>query len=218
MIGSMHRGRDVGDNMKLNEALSELRKFEKKKFDQSIDLIVNLKKIDPKRDQLSLVVNLPHVFKTKKVCGFMTKKSGIIDVIGEPDFVGYKDKKSLKNLVKKYDFFVASAPLMPKVASVFGKVLGPAGKMPSPQMGMLTTEDDKAVKEILEKISRSVKIRLKEASIKLTVGKESSKDEDIIQNIKSVYSAIENALPKKKENIRNVMIKLTMTKPVKVEV
>ena len=204
--------------MKLHESLQELRKSEKKKFDQTVELIINLRKIDPKRDQLNLVITLPHKFKEKKVCAFLTKKSTLVETITEPEFPRYKDKKELKNLVKRYDYFIASAPLMGKVATVFGKILGPAGKMPSPQLGVLMTDDEKAIKDSLEKISKSVKIRLKEPSLKIMVGKESSKDEDIIENIKIVYSAIENALPKKKENVRNVMIKFTMSKAIKTEV
>ena len=204
--------------MKIQEALAELRNTEKKKFDQSVDLIINLKGIDMKRDQLNIIVNVPHKIKDKKVCAFLKEKSKVIDTITEPEFIKYKDKKPLKNLVNEYDFFIAIAPLMPKVAAAFGKILGPAGKMPSPQLGMLNQETDIEIKKTLDKISTALKIRMKEASIKLSVGKESMKDEQIIENIKAVYSAVENALSKKKDNIRNVMVKLSMTKPIKTEI
>ena len=204
--------------MKIEEALIELRKIEKRKFDQSIDLIINLKSIDLKRDQLNIVVNIPHKSKDKKICAFLNVKSKIIDSVTEPEFQKYKDKKTLKNLVNKYDYFIAFAPLMPKVATVFGKILGPAGKMPSPQLGMIIHETDDEVKKAINKISTSLKIRLKEASIKVGVGKEDMDDKKIIENVKSIYASVENTLPKKRENIRNIMIKLSMTKPIKVEV
>ena len=51
----------------------------------------------------------------------------------------------MKKLVKKYDFFLASGPNMPAVATTFGKVLGPVGKMPSPQLGILPSEDEKMI-------------------------------------------------------------------------
>ena len=148
----------------------------------------------------------------------MTKKYDSVHTVTEPEFQKYKDQKALKELVKSYDFFIASAPLMPKVATVFGKVLGPAGKMPSPQLGVLMQENEKTIEEVLKKISNSMKLRAKEASIKLPVGKENMKDEEIIENIDSVYKGIVNVLPNKKENVKNVMIKLTMGKPVKVEI
>ena len=204
--------------MKIEEALIELRKIEKRKFDQSVDLIINLKSIDLKRDQLNIVVNIPHKSKDKKICAFLNVKSKIIDSVTEPEFQKYKDKKTLKNLVNKYDYFIAFAPLMPKVATVFGKILGPAGKMPSPQLGMIIHETDDEVKKAINKISTSLKIRLKEASIKVGVGKEDMDDKKIIENVKSIYASVENTLPKKRENIRNIMIKLSMTKPIKVEV
>ena len=203
--------------MKLQEALAEIRKTEKRNFDQTIDLIINLKGIDLKRDQLNLVITIPHKIKDKKVGAFLKERSKVIDTITEPEFVKYKDKKPMRNLVKKYDYFIAVAPLMPKVAMAFGKILGPAGKMPSPQLGIINNETDAEIKKTLDKIDTSLKVRLKEASIKLSIGKESMKDEAIIENIKSVYSTIENALSKKKDNVRTVMIKFTMGKPVKVE-
>lgn len=204
--------------MNVKEALEEIRKQEKRKFEQSIDIIVNLRGVDVKKDNIAAVVNLPHKVKDKKVCAFLSKKNSAVDTITEPEFVKYKDKKPLKNLVKDYDFFIASAPLMPKVATTFGKVLGPAGKMPSPQLGVLMQENDEAIKVLLEKIAKSVKIRAKEPSIKLIIGKESMEDEKIAQNIDAVYNGIVNALPNKKENLKNVMIKKTMGKPLKVEI
>jgi len=204
--------------MELKKAIEELRKNEKRNFEQSIDLIINLRRIDVKRDNISAVISIPHKVKEKKVCGFFAKKTELVKTIAPADFGRYSDKKMLKNLVKEYDFFIASAPLMPQVATAFGKVLGPAGKMPSPQLGVLMKEDDSTIKMLLEKISKSVKIRVKEASIKLIIGKESMTDEQIADNIKALYEGIVNALPTKKDNVKNVMIKTTMSKPIKVEI
>ena len=204
--------------MELKQALAELRKLEKRKFDQVIDLIVNLRGVDLKKDNISAIITIPNKVKDKSVCGFLTKKSELVKTITHPEFIGYKDKKMLKNLVKNYDFFIAAAPLMPSVATTFGKVLGPAGKMPSPQLGILMVENDAKIQAEIDKISKSIKVRAKEASIKVSVGKESMKDEEISANIEAVYNGIVNALPTKKENVKNVMIKLTMSKPLKIEI
>lgn len=203
--------------MELKEAIKELRKNEKRKFVQGIDLIVNLKGVDPKRDNVSGIIVIPHEFKKKKICGFLANKSNVVDSITQPEFARFKDKKELKILVKKYDFFIANAKLMPAVATTFGKVLGPAGKMPSPQLGVLMQEDENSIKALVQKISSSIKVRLKEASIKVSVANESMSDENIAKNIETVYNGIVNILPTKKENVRNVMIKLTMSKPIKAE-
>src|SRR3989338_2464047 len=203
--------------MKLEEALLEIRKQEKRKFEQSIDLIINLKKFDVKKNTINLFANLPHRIKDKRICGFIESKTNLINTIPKAEFSRYNDKKKLKNLIKDYDFFIASAPNMPSVATTFGRVLGPAGKMPSPKLGILVSENEKEIGNLIEKINNVTRVQAKEPSIKIIVGKEKMKDEAIIENIKSIYQAVLNELPNKKEQIRSVMIKLTMGKPVKVE-
>lgn len=205
------------------KALQIIRKQEEEKhkktnFDQSVDLIINLRDIDLKRTSLNFLIALPHKVKEKKVAGFLEKKSGIIDTITKLEFDNFKDKKSLKKLIKEYDFFIANAKLMPAVASTFGRVLGPAGKMPSPQMGVLTSEDENSIKRVMEKIDSVIKVRAKEPSIKLAIGKQSSKDEEIAENAFFVFDEILKNLPKQKENLKSVLIKFTMSKPVKVEI
>ena len=203
--------------MELKQALEELRKSEKRNFEQSIDLVINLKGIDIKRDNISIVIPIPYKVKEKKVCGFLTKKSELVKTITQPDFAKYKDKKMLKNLIKDFDFFIASASLMPSVATTFGKILGPVGKMPSPHLGVLMKEDDDSIKQLLDKIEKSVKVRVKEPSVKISIGKENMSDAQILANIDAVYQGLINALPTKKENVKNIMLKLTMSKPIKVE-
>lgn len=208
----------MAETPKLKEALAELRKSPERKFDQSVELIINLKGVDMKRDQVNAVVKIPNKVKDKNVCGFLNEKSKFIKTITEPEFKKYSDKKELKKLVNEFDYFIAVAKLMPKVATTFGKVLGPVGKMPSPQLGMINDETEDNIKRELDKISTSLKIRLKEASIKVMVGKISMDDDKIIENAQSVYKAVENALPKKRDNVKNVLVKLTMSKPIKAEV
>jgi len=203
----------------LKQALEELRKENnKRKFDQSVDLVMNLKGIDLKRDNISLIINVPHKIKDKKVCGFLTKKNDLVKTITKLEFQKFKDKAALRELVEEFDFFIAHASLMPSVAKTFGKALGPAGKMPSPQLGIVTQETPEVIQALLDKIGKSIKIRVKEASIKVSAGKESMKDEDIISNINAISKAVINGLPNKIENLKNVNIKLTMSKPVEVNV
>jgi large subunit ribosomal protein L1 len=203
--------------MELKKALEEIRRGEERKFEQSIDLIVNLRKFDIKKNSINTFIILPHKIKDKKICGFLETKTNLIDIIPKANFIGYKDKKSIKKLVKKYDFFVASAPLMPAVATTFGRILGPAGKMPSPKLGIIMGESENNIKEVIKKINNTIRVQTKEPSIKIIIAREKMKDDDILENIKSAYNSIINELPNKKENIKSVMIKLTMGKPVKVE-
>ena len=201
----------------LKEALVELRKTEERKFVQTVDFIVNLQKFDLKKTPISLLVKLPHKSKDKKVAGFFETKSQFVDTITESEFKNYGDKTSLKHLVRKYDFFIAQAKLMPKVATVFGKVLGPSGKMPSPQLGILLNADEKSIAEVKEKINTSLKIKLKEASVKLPVGKQNMKDSELVDNAMAIYNELLKHLPKERDNVKNIEIKFTMTKPIKVD-
>jgi len=202
----------------LKKSLEELRKGKERKFDQTVDLIVNLQKFDVKKNQVNIFVNVPHTVKEKKIAGFLETKNANIETITQSEFKNYKDKTQLKHLVKKYDFFIAQASLMPKVATTFGRALGPVGKMPSPQLGIIVDADDKTIEELKKKINNSVKIRTKESSVKLAVGKQSMKDEELIENIMVIYNAILKELPRDKENIKNIELKFTMTKPRKVQV
>lgn len=204
--------------MKIEEALASLRTAEKRKFKQTVDLIVNLKGIDLKRQAISLIVPLPNKIKDKSVCAFLEAKNTAVKTITKPEFDAYKEKKALKSLVQDYDFFIANAKLMPAVAAAFGKALGPSGKMPSPQLGVVTDESPASISALMDKISKAVKIRAKEPSIKIAVGNEGMTDAQIAQNIQAVYAALVAILPTQKENVKDVLVKYTMGKPIKVEI
>jgi len=203
---------------KFLRAIEQLRKTEKKiKFDQTIDLIVNLKNFNVKKDSFTSFVQVPNKVKDKKVAGFLEKKSDLVETITKAEFPGFKEKKDIKKLVKHYDFFMANAKLMPAVATDFGRALGPAGKMPSPQLGIVPVETPEAIKAVLAKINSSVRVRVKDPSVKVGIGKESLTNDQILKNITAVYGKIVEGLPKKEENVRSVLIKLCMDKPIKVE-
>jgi large subunit ribosomal protein L1 len=202
----------------LQKALAELRKTEERKFNQTVDLIINLQKFDIKKDQINLFVSVPHKIKDKKIAAFLEVKNNNIDSILKSDFGRYANKNELKKLVNKYDFFISQASLMPVVATTFGRALGPAGKMPSPQVGIMMNPTDREINELKNKINSSIKIRTKEASIKIPIGKQNMKDEEIIDNILSVYAAVLKALPKGNDNLKNIEVKFTMTKPQKIRI
>ena len=140
---------EIKDSIK--QALEELRKNEKKKFNQTVDLIINLQKFDIKKETVNIFVPVPHKIKDKRVCAFLESKNPAVDTITKFEFKKYENKKEAKKLAKNYDFFIAEASLMPSVATTFGKVLGPSGKMPSPQIGVLMNTDEKTIKEVMNK-------------------------------------------------------------------
>lgn len=199
--------------MKIKEALVELRKEKKRKFVQTLDLIVNLKNFDVRKEALNTFVSVPNG-EGKKLAGFLMKRSKLINSITEADFVKYRDLKDIKKLAKKYDAFIAVAPMMAKVATKFGRVLGPVGKMPSPQAGIIPKEDDEMIKMMIGKMNKSIRVRNKEMAIKLGIGKESMGDDLLVENVEAVIQGLEKLLPRGKDNVREVLVKWTMSKPV----
>ncbi len=200
----------------LKKALTELRKLKERKFDQTVDLIINLQKFEVKKSNVNIFVNVPHKIKDKRIAGFLEVKNENVETITPNEFKKYSEKSQIKNLINSNDFFIAQASLMPKVATTFGRALGPSGKMPSPQLGIIMDANEKTINELKTKINTSIKIKVKEPSIKIPIGKQSMEDKDIIENILVVYNTLLKTLPRNKENIKNIEIKFTMTKPQKI--
>ncbi|HIJ11705.1 TPA: hypothetical protein HA278_06615 [Candidatus Woesearchaeota archaeon] len=126
----------------VQKALAELKKQPKRQFSQSYDMVINLKNIMIKSNPVDFFVTLhyPKGKKVKVACfgGLALSeeaKKHCDLLISEEDFPKYKDPKVAKKLAQQYDYFVAQATLMPKIAAAFGKVLGVRGKMPNPKLG-----------------------------------------------------------------------------------
>lgn len=206
--------------MKFKEALQELRNTsEKRKFDQTLDLVINLKNFDPQKETVNTFVLLPFPAKNKKIAAFLDtiKKFDAVPLIITKESMDKITPKDMKKYAKEHDFFIASAKLMPQVAAKFGKSLGTTGKMPDPKIGsVLMQENETALKETVEKLKKTVKIKSKERSLKIPLAKESMTDEQILENIDKTFKAVIQALPKKEINVRNVMLKFTMSKSIKV--
>lgn len=196
-----------------------------KKFSQSVDLIINLMGLDIKKNdqQVDFFLTLPHSKgKSNKVCGLVgpelhdEAKKTLDKAIESHDFAEYKDVKKIKALAKEYDFFIAQANIMPQVATVFGKVLGPRGKMPNPKAGCVVPP--KAVLgPVKERLERTVRVSAKTSlSIKLSVGVETQDPKEIAANIDAIYNELVHHVPQGKHNVKNMLLKLTMGKPVKL--
>ena len=205
----------MAEKLKTEVALKELRTQDKRKFVQTVDLIINLQNFDVRKESLNTFVSLPFPSE-KKICGVLTRRTPLIDTILKDDFDKFKTEADIKRLAKKYDFFIAAAPLMAPLATKFGRVFGPMSKMPSPQAGIIVKDDDETVKAMYEKMQKVIRVKNKEMAIKLPVGKEDMKDSDLKENIEAILASLEKVLPRGKENIREVIIKFTMSKPVVV--
>jgi large subunit ribosomal protein L1 len=200
--------------MELNDVLKELKAEKKRKFTQTVDLVVNLQNFDVRKEALNTFLNVPNPME-KKIGAFLTKKSKVVPTITEMDFDKYKELKDIKKLAKEYDFFIAVAPMMSKIATKFGRVFGPLGKMPSPQAGIIPQDSDDVVEKMVEKMKGVIRVRNKEMSIKVAVGKEDMDANKISENVEAVLKQLEAKLPRGRDCIKNVLLKFTMTKPIK---
>jgi large subunit ribosomal protein L1 len=204
-----------------------------RKFDESIDLIVNLKGLnlkDPK-NRIDEEFVLPHkiLFDKKVPACFIAsgdmqlnaKKLGY-EVLDEEALEEFdkSSKKEKKKLVKKYKFFITEQNLMRSVARYLARFLGPLGKMPKPSpkgYGIIREQDN--LEDILERHRRIVKIRMRQQPlIQLKVGKKSMDINQIAENVESVVKHIAEQLPSKWNSVKSIYIKTSMGKPVKVGV
>lgn len=216
------------DKSKVLEVIKKLKADSKKrKFTQSFDLVVTLKGLDMKKadDQVDLFLMLPYSRgKKAKICalsGAETKEEAtkVCDkVILDDDFEKYaKDKKAAKVLADEYDYFIAQANMMTKVAAAFGKVLGVRGKMPNPKIGSIFPPKA-ALRPVYDKLQKTVRIQAKTAPMmQLMVGMETQKDEEVAENIMAAYTNLVSHLKGEINNVKQVLLKLTMSKPVELD-
>ncbi len=208
-------------------AIEQLKKNSpKRKFTQSYDFIINLKDLDLKvpEQQVELWIQLPHTTgREVKVCALVSgelaesaKKNCNFTIINE-EFKQYAtDKKKLRKLAEEYDYFVAQANIMQDIAKTFGRVLGPRGKMPNPKAGCVVPPNANLA-QLVERLKKTVKVSAKtQASIKAIVGNEKMSDDQVIDNIVSIHSHVVHALPQEDKNIKNLLLKFTMSAPIKV--
>jgi large subunit ribosomal protein L1 len=215
------------DKKQILESLKYAKELsQKRNFKQTIELIINLKGLDLKKpeQQVDLFVSL-HKPRGKdiKICALVgpelqaNAKEACDNVVMLDDFTKLsKDKKAVKKLANEYDFFIAQANIMPKVAAAFGRVLGPKGKMPNPKAGCIVPPKGN-LKPLKEKLANTIKITAKTSPlIQCAVGKEDMPDEDIADNIMTIYDQVIHHLPSEQHNIKSIFIKLTMGKSVRV--
>jgi len=211
--------------MEKQEAIKTLKKLKenspKRNFKQTVELIINLKGVELKKqdNQINIFANLHYSWGKKvSVCAFvgpeLQKQSEEVcdEAITVDNFPKYKDKKLLKQLAKKHDFFIAQANIMPQVASNFGRVLGPLGKMPNPKIGCVLPPNGN-VKAVYERLQKTKRLMSRDNPVvQCSVGKEDANEEELVDNIVTVYNALVHALPNEKHNIKDAYLKLTMGK------
>ena len=203
----------------VNEAIESAPK---RKFTESVDLVVNLKNIDlsqPKNRITESIVLPKGRGKATKIGVFakgdlaIKSQSGGADLVISPDDIDKMsgDKKLIRSTTRDIDFFIAEAPLMPSIGKSFGPILGPKGKMPDP----IPSSADPT--PIINRLKRTVKVRTKDkTTFHALVGNLSMSVEDIAANIEALVSSVESKLQNGTQNIASVYVKTTMGPAVRL--
>ncbi|RNJ79022.1 MAG: 50S ribosomal protein L1 [Nitrosopumilus sp. B06] len=203
-----------GEMIKEAKAATKQRKFK-----QSIELIINFKDIDVKKGfALNEVVQLPKTSSPATVCvmatgdmGQKAKQANADAVIGTDELAKFAaNKRESRKFINKYDFFLADTQVMPTVGKTLGQLLGPRGKMPTP------VPFNAPIESFLQRFRTSIKVRSRASlSVSCKIGDESMDDADLSINAHAVLSAVEKKLPNGEKNIKRIMVKTTMGKPIK---
>src|SRR5579872_7057524 len=205
---------------KLEEAVKLVKERAVAKFDETVEIALNLG-VDPKHaDQMVRgVVNLPNgTGRTLRVAVFARgpkadeAKAAGADVVGAEDLVNTVNGGEIN-----FDRCIATPDMMPLVGRL-GKVLGPRGLMPNPKVGTVTMDVAAAVKASK---GGAVEFRVEKAGIiQGSVGKASFGEDKLVENIKAFVDAVAKAKPAgaKGTYIQRVAISSTMGPGVKVDV
>ena len=203
----------------LDEAVKMVKERAKAKFDETIEIAMNLG-VDPRHaDQMVRgVCNLPNGSgRTLRVAVFARGAKADEARAAGADIVGAEDLVEIVNSGKiDFDGCIATPDMMPLVGRL-GKVLGPRGMMPNPKVGTVTMDVTTAVKASK---GGSVEFRVEKAGIVHgAVGKASFSEEKLTQNIKAFADAVLKAKPAgaKGTYVQRVALSSTMGPGVKID-
>ena len=203
----------------LTEALNVVKANAKAKFDESVEIAVNLG-VDPRHadQQVRGVVNLPSgTGKDVRVAVFAKDKKAEealaagVEVVGAEDLV-----EKIQGGFMDFDRVIASPDMMALVGRL-GKVLGPRGLMPNPKVGTVTPNVAQAVKDAK---GGAVEFRVEKAGIvHVGVGKCSFTVEALEANVKALVDALNKARPSGAKGlfVKKISLSSTMGPGVKVD-
>lgn len=218
-IKAAREGIDRNKLYSLDEAVSLVKGRSKTKFDETVELAINLG-VDPRHaDQMVRgVCVLPNgTGKNVKVAVFARgdkadeAKAAGADIVGAEELV-----QEVQSGKIDFDRCIATPDMMPLVGRL-GKVLGPRGLMPNPKVGTVTPDVTAAVNDAK---GGAVQFRVEKAGIvHAGVGKVSFSEEAIAQNVKALIDAVQKAKPAgaKGSYLKRIAVSSTMGPGVKID-
>ena len=194
-----------------DKALEILKNYSSKKFDESVDIAINLG-IDPKKSDQAVrgsVVLPKGTGKTSKVIVFAQGDAAEKAKAAGADEVGFEDlADKVKSGYTDFDVVIATPDSM-RIVGQLGQVLGPKGLMPNPKVGTVTPNVDKAVDNVKK---GQVQFRSDKGGIlHCIIGKLSFDKEDLIENMKELISVVSKLRPSSAKGIFVKKISLSST-------
>ena len=203
----------------LEQAIAAVKANAKAKFDESVEISVNLG-VDPRHadQQVRGVVNLPSgTGREVRVAVFARANKAAEAEAAGADIVGAEDLvERVQGGFLEFDRVIATPDMMALVGRL-GKVLGPRGLMPNPKVGTVTPNVAQAVKDAK---GGAVEFRVEKAGIvHAGIGKVSFTDDALLANVRAMVEALTRAKPSgaKGQYIRKIALSSTMGPGVKVE-
>lgn len=209
---------DKTNQYNIEEAVAMVKELVHTKFDETVDLAINLG-VDPRKSDQMIrgSVVLPHgLGKKVRVIVFAKGEKGTEATDAGAEAVGAEDLvEKIQGGWMDFDKVVATPDVMGLVSKL-GKVLGPRGLMPNPKSGTVTFDVGRAVQDIT---AGKADYRTEKAGvIHVSIGKVSFENDNLIDNAKTVVKAIEKAKPStsKGKYLKKVSISSTMGAGVSV--
>jgi large subunit ribosomal protein L1 len=203
----------------LNDALELVKKTATAKFDESVDVAINLG-IDAKKSDQSVrgAVVLPRgTGKSVRVAVFAQGANAEKATAAGADIVGFEDlAERIKAGFMDFDVVIATPDAM-KIVGTLGQVLGPRGLMPNPKVGTVTPNVEKAVKDAK---AGQVQYRADKAGIiQCTIGRASFGIDALTENLVALVAAVNKAKPATSKGIylRKMSVSATMGVGIRLE-
>mgnify|MGYP001325242601 FL=1 len=214
---------DIYDNdsiYNLDQAIEIVKKASSVKFDESVDLAINLN-VDPRHAEQNIRVStsLPKGIGKKVVLLVLAQGEKVQEALDAgADYCGNKEYlDKIKSGWVDVDKIIATPDMMAELGKL-GKILGPKGLMPNPKSGTVTTNVAKAVSD---QKSGMVELRVEKTGIIHTVcGKVSFDSKDLFENIRQIYNTLLKSRPPsvKGQFLEKISISSSMGPGVKVNI
>ena len=204
----------------LEQAIEIVKKASYVKFDESVDLAINLN-VDPRHaeENIRVSTSLPKGTGKKVVLLVLAQGEKVQEALDAgADYCGNKEYlDKIKSGWVDVDKIIATPDMMAELGKL-GKILGPKGLMPNPKSGTVTTNVAKAVSD---QKSGMVELRVEKTGIIHTVcGKVSFDSEDLVDNIRQIYNTILKSRPPsvKGQFLEKISISSSMGPGIKVNI